>query len=93
MGAASSHSPRTRSLLAARCRELRRERLALTQREWAGKLGVSPGTVARWEAGGGGPSLRMVRSMAEAAGLPVAWFFGLETQRAGAEPKAVHRPL
>jgi transcriptional regulator with XRE-family HTH domain len=63
------------SPLAARCRELRRERLALTQREWAATLGVSPGTVARWELGAGGPSLRMIRSMAQAAGLPVAWFF------------------
>ncbi len=64
-----------RSVLAARCRELRRERLALTQREWAAKLGVSPVTVARWEIGGAGPSLRMIRCMAQAAGLPVAWFF------------------
>lgn len=68
-------------MIAARCRELRREHLALTQREWAVKLGVSPGTVARWEVGAGGPSLRMVRCMAEAAGLPVAWFFDVETQR------------
>jgi transcriptional regulator with XRE-family HTH domain len=82
MDAAASQSLRARSLLAARCREVRREHLALTQREWAAKLGVTPGTVARWEIGGGGPSLRVIRSMAEAAGLPVAWFFGLETERA-----------
>jgi transcriptional regulator with XRE-family HTH domain len=68
------------SLLAARCREVRRERLALTQREWALKLGVSPGTVARWELGQGGPSLRMIRCMAQAAELPVAWFFDAETE-------------
>jgi transcriptional regulator with XRE-family HTH domain len=65
-----------RSAVAVRCRELRREHLALTQREWAAKLGVSPFTVARWEIGGGGPSLRMIRRMSEAAGLPVSWFFG-----------------
>jgi transcriptional regulator with XRE-family HTH domain len=64
--------------LAARCRELRRERLALTQREWALRLGVSPVTVARWEIGGGGPSLRMIRRMAQTAGLPVTWFFDVE---------------
>jgi transcriptional regulator with XRE-family HTH domain len=75
-----SPSLRNRSRLAARCREVRREHLALTQREWASRLGVSPGTVARWEVGGGGPSLRMIRSMAEAAGLPVAWFFGPDTE-------------
>jgi DNA-binding XRE family transcriptional regulator len=73
--------PASRSTLAARCRELRREHLALTQREWAATLGVSPGTVARWEVGGGGPSLRMIRSMAQTAGLPVAWFFDVNTQR------------
>jgi transcriptional regulator with XRE-family HTH domain len=82
MDAAAPHSLRNRSILAARCREVRRERLALTQREWAAMLGVSPGTVARWEIGGGGPSLRMIRSMADAAGLPVAWFFDLDTERA-----------
>lgn len=62
-------------VLAARCRELRRERLALTQREWAARLGVTPVTVARWELGRGGPSLPMVRRMAATAQLPVSWFF------------------
>ena len=75
------------SVLAARCRELRREHLALTQREWAAKLDVSPFTVARWEIGGGGPSLRMIRRMSEAAGLPVAWFFADTTATSG-EKKA-----
>jgi transcriptional regulator with XRE-family HTH domain len=54
--------------------------LALTQREWALRLGVAPGTVARWELGQGGPSLRMIRCMAQAAGLPVAWFFDAEQE-------------
>jgi len=72
-----------RSLFATRCREVRREHLALTQREWAAKLGVSPFTVARWEAGGGGPSLRMIRRMSEEAGLPVTWFFGDATENRG----------
>jgi DNA-binding XRE family transcriptional regulator len=81
-GSDVSYSLRNRSLLAARCREVRREHLALTQREWAAMLGVSPGTVARWEVGGGGPSLRMIRSMAGASGLPVAWFFDLDQEQA-----------
>jgi transcriptional regulator with XRE-family HTH domain len=61
--------------LAERIRHVRRERLALTQRELADKLGVADVVVSRWERGVAEPQLRHLRHLAELAGEPVSWFF------------------
>ena len=62
-----------------------RERLGLTQTEFAAALGVKEANVYRWEKGGSEPSTRMVRKIVRALDVSADWLlFGKEAAEVGA---------
>lgn len=48
---------------------------ALTQEEWAERLGCSVFTVGKWERGERTPRGVLLRRLAEESGFPIEWFF------------------
>lgn len=62
-------------VVADRVKELRTQRLALTQRELATALNIESVNVSRWERGVSEPRLAHLRALAALAGVPVSWFF------------------
>lgn len=62
-------------VVAERIKEVRTERLGLTQRELAEALGIDQVNVSRWERGIAEPRLKHLREIALLAELPLAWFF------------------
>jgi transcriptional regulator with XRE-family HTH domain len=58
-----------------RCAEARR-RIGYTQRGMAKALNMSPSWVRECEGGGQFPPAWLVAALAEAARLPIGWFYG-----------------
>jgi transcriptional regulator with XRE-family HTH domain len=65
-------------LIGDRIRQVR-ESLELGRLEFAGRLSVHPGSVARWESGGSIPQPFYLRRIAELGGVSVGWLrYGAE---------------
>lgn len=62
-------------VVADRIKEVRTERLGLTQLELAEALGINQVNVSRWERGVTEPRIKHLREIALLAGLPLTWFF------------------
>jgi transcriptional regulator with XRE-family HTH domain len=67
------------SVLSRRLRETRR-RLRLKQGELAEKLGVTQGTISRWENGGQSPDMSAMMKLAEIAGIADTVRFALDDE-------------
>lgn len=62
-------------MIGERCTEARK-RLGLSQREVARQLGMSPSWVREYENGAQFAPSWLIVTLAEAARLPVGWFYG-----------------
>jgi len=62
---------------------LQREKMALTQGELGGRLGVSPQAVSKWERGENAPDVALLSPLADALGVSVDWLLGRAAQADG----------
>jgi transcriptional regulator with XRE-family HTH domain len=64
--------------IAERILEIRKQKLGLTQREFANVLDVDPMRVSKWERGVATPRLKTLRQIAKLGDVPVSSFFADE---------------
>ncbi|MBP3375167.1 MAG: helix-turn-helix transcriptional regulator [Clostridia bacterium] len=55
-----------------------RRACGLTQRELAGKVGVTAQAVSKWERGGSCPDISILDEIAESLGVSVSYLLGVE---------------
>lgn len=69
-----------------------REHAGMTQSELAEATGVSLNSLNRYEKGQRSPGGEIVKSISDATGVPLEWFY-TDTETANASPDAVHAKL
>jgi len=60
-----------------------RRRAGMTQEAFAGKLGITPQAVSKWENGLGYPDVTLFPEIAEILNIPIGRLFGIETEGDG----------
>ena len=60
-----------------------RRRAGLTQEAFAGKLGITPQAVSKWENGLGYPDVTLFPEIAEILNIPIGRLFGIESDGDG----------
>ena len=60
-----------------------RRRAGMTQEAFAGKLGITPQAVSKWENGLGYPDVTLFPEIAEILNIPIGSLFGIEAAADG----------
>ena len=63
-----------------------RRRAGMTQEAFAGKLGITPQAVSKWENGLGYPDVTLFPEIAEVLGIPIESLFGVESDQSKVVP-------